>query len=43
LGKFVIFYDITGFQRGGFLQIISINRQFPESLILIDQNPLIWV
>ncbi len=23
LGKFVIFYDITGFQRRGFLQIIS--------------------
>ncbi len=23
LGKFVIFYDIAGFERGGFLQIIS--------------------
>jgi hypothetical protein len=23
LGQFVIFYDITGFQRRGFLQIIS--------------------
>jgi hypothetical protein len=33
----VIFYDITGFQRRGFLQIISIYHQFPESLILVEK------
>jgi len=27
LGQFVIFYGITGFQRRGFLQIISINHR----------------
>jgi len=26
----VIFYDITGFQRRGFLQIISINHRFSD-------------
>ncbi len=32
LGQFVIFYDITGFQRRGFLQIISIYRYLDDTM-----------